>query len=92
MGNDKMRDEFERAVQRDWPSASLLRVNQVGAPTNGFYRDDRVQHAWWGWLSSRASLVVDLPSEYDCCGGTTSYEIREMAIEAVEAAGLQVTP
>lgn len=88
MSKDKMREEFERAVHQNWPFASLLRVNQVGSPKDGFYRDDRIQHAWWAWQSSRASLVVELPSEYDCCGGTTSYEIREMAIEAVEAEGL----
>ncbi len=61
MSNDKMREEFENAVKRDWPSAPLLRLNQVGAPGDGFYRDDRIQHAWWGWQSSRAALVVQLP-------------------------------
>lgn len=75
MSSEKMREEFESAVKRDWPSARLLRINQVGSQADGFYRDDRIQHAWWGWQASRAAVVVELPEpyavigDYAACGG-----------------------
>lgn len=62
MNIEKIRGEFESAVKRDWPFAPLLRVNQVGAPSDRFYRDDRIQHAWWGWQASRSSLEIELPT------------------------------
>jgi len=93
---DKMREEFEGAVKRDWPSAPLLRVNQVGAPSDGFYRDDRIQHAWWGWQASRAALVFELPVVDEREWAVTSDECAamregiEVMARRIESSGFKV--
>lgn len=86
MGNDKMREEFEA-----WATENGMAIH-LARGESGLYGSPVTQRYWGCWQTSRAAVVVELPTEYDCCGGTTSYEIREMAIKAVEAAGLKVKP
>jgi hypothetical protein len=85
MSTEKMREEFEAWALEGWAEESLSRF------TNGDYCGHTLNFCWLAWQASRKSIVIDLPTEYDCCGGTTSYEIRDMAIEAVKEKGLGVS-
>ena len=74
MSTEKMREEFEVAVLRDWPQAKLNRCAAVSSRA-GQYADEIIQRAWWGWQASRAALAIALPKpyavigDYAACGG-----------------------
>jgi uroporphyrinogen-III synthase len=95
MSNDKMREEFEVAVLRDWPQAKLHRCAAVSSRA-GQYADEIIQHAWWGWQASRAALVIELPElnpEMFSCNVVFGHEkARNEATKAIEAAGVKVKP
>jgi len=92
MSSEKMRKGFEAWAGARWGRKTLLRINHPGSPSDGDYELGNVDDCWESWQAAIASLEVELPSEYDCCAGTTSYEIREMAIESVKSIGLKVKP
>lgn len=89
--SDKMREEFEAAVLRDWPQAQLRRCDAVSSRA-GQYVDERIQHAWWGWQASRAALVIELPPEWAPVSERDegANEMREHCVSAIEAAGLKM--
>lgn len=86
MSKEEMRKEFEAWVKTfNSMPAALFHDNE------GCYTNDFIECRWLGWQASRQNILIDLPTEYDCCGGTTSYEIRDMAIQAVKEKGLGVS-
>jgi len=64
MSVEKMREEFEAAVLRDWPQAPLRICPSVSSRA-GQYAEEAVQRAWWGWQASRAAIEVDWPDHYE---------------------------
>lgn len=98
MSTEKMREEFESAVLRNWPKAPLNRCDVVSSRA-GQYADEIVQRAWWGWQASRAALVIELPA---APFGENSYEtavfsegtkhMRNLCSNAIEAQGMKVKP
>lgn len=85
MSTEKMREEFEA-----WVKTFNRMPAALFQDSKGCYINDFIECRWLGWEASRQHILIDLPTEYDCCGGTTSYEIRDMAIEAVKDKGLGV--
>lgn len=85
MNIEKMRQEFEAWVKTFNSMPAALFQDNAGCYTNDF-----IECRWLGWQASRQTLLIDLPTEYDCCGGTTSYEIRAMVIESIKEKGLGV--
>lgn len=95
--NDKMREEFEAAVQLAFhQSGNVADLRKV----KGQYVEAVHQSAWWGWKTSRESLVIELPSEDDTRCDTVAEIAKQEAYNlalgectsAIEAAGLKVAP
>ena len=87
MDTNKMREQFEAWVLREFPEQSLARF------TTGEYQGFTVEHCWQAWKASRETVVVTLPRitghEYDPLADA---DYREGCREAIEAQGLKVTP
>jgi hypothetical protein len=82
--SDKMREEFEAWVKREWPAQSLSQFN------DGEYQGFTVQHCWLAWQASRESLVIELPDYLDTEKlGLPAYDANAVDA-AIEAAGLKV--
>ena len=90
MSDLKMREEFEAAVLRDWPSANLNICDVPFSLRAGQYVDECVQRAWWGWQASRAAVVIELPDPEIKDRPTCVEVAMDCCKEAIEAAGLQV--
>ncbi|WP_095114738.1 hypothetical protein [Pseudomonas sp. Irchel 3F3] len=107
MDTNKMREQFEAWVLRDYPNQNMRRFN------NGEYCSTTVEHCWLSWQASREVVVVELgaPShwvaDYAACGGGQTVFDAEKAskvtdpmcsktpaytIHALEKAGLKVAP
>lgn len=99
---DKMREEFETAVALEAKEPVLAVYLSRRGDT---YSTSTLHFAWWAWKASREALVIELPaspympdSEPE---SMTGYEIGEAqgrcdmwasVREAIESAGLKVTP
>lgn len=89
--SEKIREEFEAATLKIYVNADLVR-NDDG------YRNAHIQSAWWGWKTSRESMVIELPSEDDTrCDSVAEIAKQEAynlalgeCASAIEAAGLKV--
>lgn len=75
-------EEWARKMSMDLEYRNIPGVGQ-------FYECPRTLLALEAWQASRECIYVEVPSKYDCCGGTTSYEIRELAIDYIHEAGLK---
>jgi hypothetical protein len=83
--SDKMREEFEAWVKREWPAQSLSQFN------DGEYQGFTVQHCWLAWQASRESLVIELPQGGYFAGYDNEHMMESRDVrEAIEAAGLKV--
>jgi hypothetical protein len=99
MSIEKCREEFEASVLSEYPNQNM------GKFATGEYQSTTIEHCWWAWKASREALVIELPaspympdSEPE---SMTGYEIGEAqgrcdmwasVREAIESAGLKVTP
>ncbi|WP_122593239.1 hypothetical protein [Pseudomonas viridiflava] len=100
MSNDKMREEFEAWVLREYPN------QHMGRFATGEYHSTVIEHCWQAWQASREALVIELPAEDprgtgpgDCGDGRPSFEqhcaaecnfILRDCREAIEATGVKV--
>jgi hypothetical protein len=97
MSNDKMREEFEAEYAR----YAAISVEEVSGEWDGdLYGDQGMRDAWWAWQASRAALAIELPELYDWTADQvgvfqdddgTLFDAGAV-IEAIEAAGLKVSP
>lgn len=81
--NDKIREEFEAASAqrfRDEGYSELDIPSMFERNKNGEYSATRVRGAWWGWVQSRAALVVELPEPHMCtnCGDVDPWDGDEV--------------
>lgn len=87
MGNERMREEFERTNARD---------HRRFPPKGNNYIDPHAQLDWEafkkGWRQSRESLVIELPKSYELFGGSVSATVMypDEVRAAIESLGLKV--
>lgn len=104
MDTNKMREQFEAWVLRDYPNQNMRRFN------NGEYCSTTVEHCWLSWQASREAVVVELPEpESPESYGVTQkddpeqYQVLESRMgaqysaifkckRAIDAQGLKVAP
>ncbi|MFJ1336782.1 hypothetical protein ACIKP7_01420 [Pseudomonas caricapapayae] len=96
MDTNKMREQFEAWVLREWPEQSLARF------TTGEYQGFTVEHCWQSWQASREAVMVELPPKISAHNTSESGWVRPEAEhydeaiddcrEAIEHLGLKVTP
>lgn len=87
--NDKMREEFEAAVLSEYPNQNM------GKFASGEYQSTTIEHCWWAWQASRASIEVELPDYTNPFYGGDNFDECQYAADcekAIEAAGLKVKP
>lgn len=96
MSDEKMRAEFEAEITKDRMDAGYDEPNLGMHEWEGAqcYVETHIQAAWWGWQASRATLVVELPKQYDIGGLACDAHDRAVAwcSDAIEAAGVKVKP
>lgn len=84
MTANKLREEFEAAyAERAGCNTDELKACRWG---DKGYRDPFAASAWFGWIDSRAALVVDLPRV------EMGWVDHQEVIEAIESAGVRVKP
>jgi hypothetical protein len=87
MSNDK-RAEFEAAVIERFKESGLLeveiRVECLGRSGEGYY-DGSVDAYWFFWKKAQASVVVELPEQFEQ-DGEIGIDYAE-TVAAIEAAG-----
>ncbi|WP_439885625.1 hypothetical protein ACTACK_10445 [Pseudomonas syringae] len=107
MSNDKMREEFEAWVLREYPN------QHMGRFATGEYHSTVIEHCWQAWRASRAALVIELPKIVGYEGAYDSFRDNDFAAlpdeffdadetyglcraievqESIEAAGVKVKP
>ncbi|MNO94688.1 hypothetical protein D3C76_863130 [compost metagenome] len=92
MDTNKMREQFEAWVLREWPEQSLARF------TTGEYQGFTVEHCWQAWKASREAVVVELPEAHKPAPEDDErwHNVRNSTIgscrRAIEAQGLRVAP
>ncbi|EKT4497345.1 hypothetical protein QEM27_005170 [Pseudomonas putida] len=90
MDTNKMREQFEAWVLREWPEQSLARF------TTGEYQGFTVEHCWQAWKASREAVVVNpaWPDHYDYTNsdvaGAAVLDCRTAFQKAMKAQGLKV--
>lgn len=89
MDTNKMREQFEAWVLREFPEQSLARF------TTGEYQGFTVEHCWQAWKASREAVVVDLSDLSRCfspndCGDWAMWldDVKKL----IKAQGLKVAP
>lgn len=102
MDTNKMREQFEQwAKDRySWHLHDDARdpEDRTLASWNGeTYGNRIVEGMWQAWQASRAAVVVELPKAYESAPPYASYQggwndMRVEVVDAIEAAGLKVTP
>lgn len=84
MDINKMREQFEAWVLREYPNQAMGRF------ADGEYHSTTVQYCWLAWQASRAAVVVELPAEWSTKIGNM---LPPPAVRsAIEAQGLKVAP
>ena len=89
------REDFEQAaienlVSEGYSVRSAVEVMERGS--DGEYRSIRFNGAWWGWIASRAQIVIELPIPKDFPDGTGDYHQMidpDDLIDAIHAAGVK---
>ncbi|WP_430310635.1 hypothetical protein [Pseudomonas sp. PONIH3] len=90
-GINRMREQFEAWVLREWSEQSLARF------TTGEYQGFTVEHCWQAWQASREALVVELPARqvYESHADTSSFKdgfnrCHTESRDLIEAQGLKL--
>ncbi|WP_434577607.1 hypothetical protein [Pseudomonas sp. Z1-6] len=91
---DKMREEFEATwadvMRGDEPPPGRKPARSRIDPER--YAGDAAQFAWVWWQRSREPLVIELPDHYCYDRPGEAYPVIQDCREAIEAAGLKVSP
>lgn len=80
MSIEKVREEFEAWVLREYPN------QHMGRFATGEYHSTVIEHCWQAWQASREALVIELPEEQPMY----MYYAPDV-LEAIEAAGVKVS-
>lgn len=102
--SDKIREEFELAYVANiqehlgGPIPKGVLDEYVVRGSDGEYRSYQAQGAWWGWQACRESLVIRLPEGKSLAElmygpqakGGDELIAREIAVDAIQAAGIKV--
>ena len=75
---DKMREEFEASVLREYPNQNM------GKFATGDYQSTTIEHCWWAWKKSREVLVIELPQIVGYEAGYDSIRENEYASQSSE--------
>jgi hypothetical protein len=92
--SEKMREDFEKFAADHYLLCERSFERDQHQPDE--YLDTDCQLAWEAWQASRAALVVELPSRVDtkpyACYENGWNDMHDEARDAIEAAGVKVTP
>lgn len=88
MSIEKMREQFESWVLREYPNQSMGRFN------DGEYQSLTVENCWLSWKASREAVVVNLPvRDMDLCAYSLGFNsCLGQARQSLEDQGLKVAP
>lgn len=94
MDTNKMREQFEKFALS---SEGGLFPGHLAKGEDGEYLNYAAQCYWLFWQASREAVVVELPKAYESAPPYASYQggwndMRVEVVDAIEAAGLKVTP
>lgn len=97
---DKMREEFEREwgqVDAEQGVHFIPELNTYGSELYAQHGYAQMKSSAWfyfqrGWKESRATLVIELPEHYQYDSPGEVIPVLKDCREAIEAAGLKVTP